>query len=98
MPTANLCTTLVLQKKKNTGGENKENEDNITTVILKVDMHCDGCASKMVKYLRDFQGLLPKSPLFSIFTAFYGSISDVVYTLYRYLRFHRDFNVDSVIF
>ncbi|KAG4985515.1 hypothetical protein JHK84_033453 [Glycine max] len=46
----------MLQKKKN--GNNKENEDNTTTtVVLKVQMHCDGCASKIIKHLRAFQGV-----------------------------------------
>ncbi|KAK7262265.1 hypothetical protein RJT34_29831 [Clitoria ternatea] len=48
-------------KKKTNSGENnnnKENEDsNATTVVLKVDMHCDGCASKIIRHLRAFQGV-----------------------------------------
>ncbi|KAL2332006.1 hypothetical protein Fmac_019587 [Flemingia macrophylla] len=28
-----------------------------TTVVFKVDMHCDGCASKIVKCIRGFQGV-----------------------------------------
>ncbi|TKY67177.1 Copper-transporting ATPase 2 [Spatholobus suberectus] len=45
--------------KKKTGGgnSNKESEDNTTTVVLKVDMHCDGCAAKIIKHLRGFQGV-----------------------------------------
>ena len=49
---------MMLQKKKNGGGNgnNKENEDSTITVVLKVEMHCDGCASKIIKHLRCFQG------------------------------------------
>ncbi|KAG4387166.1 hypothetical protein JHK82_031303 [Glycine max] len=50
---------MMLQKKKNGGGNgnNKENEDSTITVVLKVEMHCDGCASKIIKHLRCFQGV-----------------------------------------
>ncbi|RDX99524.1 Heavy metal-associated isoprenylated plant protein 3, partial [Mucuna pruriens] len=49
---------LVLQKKKTGGGNsNKENEDGNATVVLKVDMHCDGCTAKILKHLHAFQGV-----------------------------------------
>lgn len=39
-------------QKKKTNAEN-----NNTTVVLKVDMHCEGCASKIIRCLRAFQGV-----------------------------------------
>ncbi|KAL9296790.1 hypothetical protein ACSQ67_022686 [Phaseolus vulgaris] len=45
-------------KKKTGGGNgNKENQDAATTVVLKLDFHCDGCASKIIRHLRSFQGV-----------------------------------------
>ncbi|BAT90522.1 heavy metal-associated isoprenylated plant protein 3-like [Vigna umbellata] len=45
-------------KKKSGGGNgNKENEDGTTTVVLKIDFHCDGCASKITRHLRSLQGV-----------------------------------------
>ncbi|XP_061356942.1 heavy metal-associated isoprenylated plant protein 3-like isoform X2 [Gastrolobium bilobum] len=46
--------------KKDEGGNNeKEQKQTLTptTVVLKVDMHCDGCASKIVRCLRGFEGV-----------------------------------------
>ncbi|KAG5403553.1 hypothetical protein IGI04_009672 [Brassica rapa subsp. trilocularis] len=40
--------------KRDGGGEKKTAS---ITVVLKVDMHCDGCASKLVKSVRAFQGV-----------------------------------------
>lgn len=48
-------------KKKggdNDGGNKKKNETTSITVVLKVDMHCEGCASRIVKCVRSFQGLI----------------------------------------
>jgi len=51
---------MVLQKKKSGGGNgNKENENGTTTVVLKLDFHCDGCASKITRHLRALQGFIP---------------------------------------
>lgn len=51
---------MMLQKKIHSdGGENHDagkKDDTTTTVVLKVDMHCEGCASKIVKNLRAFKG------------------------------------------
>ncbi|XP_027347616.1 heavy metal-associated isoprenylated plant protein 3-like [Abrus precatorius] len=45
-------------KKKTAGGNNnKENQDTNSTFVLKLDMHCDGCASKIIRHLRAFQGV-----------------------------------------
>ncbi|XP_028808120.1 LOW QUALITY PROTEIN: heavy metal-associated isoprenylated plant protein 3 [Neltuma alba] len=53
------------QKKKtqNDGQTNEKNdaakkgETTPATVVLKVDLHCDGCASKITRFLRCFQGV-----------------------------------------
>ncbi|TXG73794.1 hypothetical protein EZV62_002373 [Acer yangbiense] len=46
------------QKEKKDGGENKkEAEKGPLTVVLKVDMHCEGCASKIVRCVRAFDGV-----------------------------------------
>ncbi|KAI3461393.1 hypothetical protein Pfo_018056 [Paulownia fortunei] len=46
------------QKKE---GENKKKENgggkNNVTVVLKADLHCDGCASKIIKCIRSFDGV-----------------------------------------
>ncbi|POO01151.1 Heavy metal-associated domain containing protein [Trema orientale] len=45
-------------KKKNNGdGGEKKKEENSITVVLKIDMHCEGCASKIVKTVRGFDGV-----------------------------------------
>lgn len=48
------------EKKKKEGGdaEKKKDEKGPITVVLKVDMHCEGCASKIVKCVRGFEGTL----------------------------------------
>lgn len=43
--------------KKKTDNNAGKKDDNNSTVVLKVDMHCEGCASKIIKYLRAFQGV-----------------------------------------
>ncbi|KAK7261311.1 hypothetical protein RIF29_27620 [Crotalaria pallida] len=55
---------------KNDDNNNKKLKDVTTkkdetpvTVIMKVDMHCDGCASKIIRCLRGFQALEMKSNL-----------------------------------
>ncbi|XP_004506054.1 heavy metal-associated isoprenylated plant protein 3-like [Cicer arietinum] len=40
----------------NNGGKKEENNNNNTTV-LKVAMHCDGCASKIIKHLHSIKGV-----------------------------------------
>ncbi|CAA7027751.1 unnamed protein product [Microthlaspi erraticum] len=50
-------------EKKEDGGGAKNNDSAAEkktasiTVVLKVDMHCEGCASRIVKCVRDFQGV-----------------------------------------
>jgi len=59
---------VVLQKKKTGGGNgNKENQDGTTTVVLKLDFHCDGCASKITRHLRAFQGFFSLFRSYSMF-------------------------------
>ncbi|KAL1544114.1 heavy metal-associated isoprenylated plant protein 3-like [Salvia divinorum] len=38
-------------------GEKKEKENGEVTVVLKADFHCDGCASKVIKCIRSFDGV-----------------------------------------
>ncbi|BFG34497.1 hypothetical protein CerSpe_207710 [Prunus speciosa] len=44
------------EKNSGAGGEKKK-EDGPITIVLKVDMHCEGCATKIVKTVKDFQGV-----------------------------------------
>ncbi|XP_050373255.1 heavy metal-associated isoprenylated plant protein 3 [Argentina anserina] len=45
-------------KKGGDGAEQKKKEDNNPiTVVLKIDMHCDGCTSKIVKTIKAFDGV-----------------------------------------
>lgn len=49
------------QQKQKEGVENKKKENgggknNITTVVLKADLHCEGCVSKVLKCIRSFDG------------------------------------------
>ncbi|XP_062082195.1 heavy metal-associated isoprenylated plant protein 3 [Humulus lupulus] len=43
--------------KKNGDGGEKKKDDSPITVVLKVDMHCEGCASKIVKTVKAFDGV-----------------------------------------
>ncbi|KAL5565774.1 hypothetical protein UlMin_028938 [Ulmus minor] len=46
------------KKKKNDGdGGDKKKEDSPMTVVLKIDMHCEGCASKYRKTVLGFEGV-----------------------------------------
>ncbi|CAN7114671.1 unnamed protein product [Brassica rapa subsp. narinosa] len=49
-----FCLSEQNNNKRDGGGEKKTAS---ITVVLKVDMHCDGCASKLVKSVRAFQGV-----------------------------------------
>jgi hypothetical protein len=58
-----------MQKKKSGGGgggdgAEKKKEEGPVTVVLKIDMHCEGCASKIVKTLKGFQGNNTPFPTF----------------------------------
>ncbi|KAL0460731.1 UNVERIFIED_CONTAM: Heavy metal-associated isoprenylated plant protein 3 [Sesamum latifolium] len=54
------------KNKKNSEGEQKDGENkkkengggkNNVTVVLKADLHCEGCASKVIKCIRSFDGV-----------------------------------------
>ncbi|KAL0390558.1 UNVERIFIED_CONTAM: Heavy metal-associated isoprenylated plant protein 3 [Sesamum calycinum] len=66
------------KNKKNNEGEQKEGENkkkengggkNNVTVVLKADLHCQGCASKVIKCIRSFDGRF-KNFASSIFLGF----------------------------
>ncbi|CAB4282720.1 unnamed protein product [Prunus armeniaca] len=44
------------EKNSGAGGEKKK-EDGPIPIVLKVDMHCEGCATKIVKCVKDIQGV-----------------------------------------
>ncbi|KAF5770401.1 putative heavy metal-associated domain, HMA, heavy metal-associated domain superfamily [Helianthus annuus] len=44
------------QKPADAGGE-KKSDGGPTTVVLKLDLHCDGCAKKIKKSVRHFEGV-----------------------------------------
>lgn len=43
------------EKKKDEGGKGKK-DDGPITVVLKVDMHCEGCARKVRHAIKGFEG------------------------------------------
>ncbi|CAH8362362.1 unnamed protein product [Eruca vesicaria subsp. sativa] len=45
------------KENKGDGGGGGEKKTASVTVVLKIDMHCEGCASKIVKCVRTFQGV-----------------------------------------
>ncbi|XP_022753877.1 heavy metal-associated isoprenylated plant protein 3-like [Durio zibethinus] len=49
----------MLQKKSanKKGGDGEKNEKGSLTIVLKVDCLCEGCATKILKYIRDFEGV-----------------------------------------
>lgn len=49
-------------EKKNEGkGGDKKEGGGITTVVLKMDLHCEGCGSKVVKSVKKLDGMLAVS-------------------------------------
>ncbi|XP_009789883.1 heavy metal-associated isoprenylated plant protein 3-like [Nicotiana sylvestris] len=42
-------------KNKNEGGENKG--DSTATIVLKLDLHCEGCAKKVRRFIRHTEGV-----------------------------------------
>jgi hypothetical protein len=44
------------KENKETNNNNKEDETKATKVVMKVDMHCEGCSSKIVKCIYGFEG------------------------------------------
>jgi len=59
------------QKKENGEGEKKKKEAGPIPVVLKIPMHCDGCADKIKRRVRGFEGIslsdLSKSCAFFIY-------------------------------
>jgi hypothetical protein len=47
----------VEEKKDNGGGEKKNKESNPNAAVFKIDMHCEGCATKIVRCVKDFEGI-----------------------------------------
>ncbi|KAK7823267.1 heavy metal-associated isoprenylated plant protein 3 [Quercus suber] len=45
------------EKKDNGGGEKKNKDSNSLTAVYKIDMHCEGCATKIKRCVKDFQGV-----------------------------------------
>ncbi|KAK9733374.1 hypothetical protein RND81_04G063600 [Saponaria officinalis] len=45
------------KEKKNDEGEKKNDDGGVITVVLKLDMHCEGCAKKVRKSIRNFPGV-----------------------------------------
>ncbi|MBA0745277.1 hypothetical protein Gogos_007855 [Gossypium gossypioides] len=53
------CSLSMLQKKSGNkkGGDGDKKEKGSLTVVLKVDCLCEGCASKILKCVREFEGV-----------------------------------------
>ncbi|KAK9999407.1 hypothetical protein SO802_019010 [Lithocarpus litseifolius] len=45
------------EKKDNGGGEKKNKDSNSLTAVYKIDMHCEGCATKIKRCVKDFEGV-----------------------------------------
>lgn len=41
---------------KSAGGGKNGDVDGITTILLKLDWHCEECAEKVRRYVGDFEG------------------------------------------
>jgi hypothetical protein len=50
------------KKKEEDGGDGKK-KASPGVVVLRVDLHCDGCARKVVKAIRAAQGIITPPPL-----------------------------------
>lgn len=60
-----LFFQAVQKKKKNDNEKNgdgegggKKKEDIPFTIVLKIDMHCEGCANKITKCVKGFEGMM----------------------------------------
>lgn len=47
-----------IKKKEGGDAEKKKDEKSPLNVVLKVEIHCEGCASKIIKCVRDFEGYI----------------------------------------
>lgn len=56
------------EEKKEGGGKKQENMS-LVAVLLKIDLHCDGCADKLMKIIRSLPGLS-----LSVSFCFYNSV------------------------
>lgn len=72
----------LMQKKKKTDakeGDNKKNDNGggkgNVTVVLKADLHCDGCATKVIKCILSFDGR--NLCLFSLLLCMHGKYSSI---------------------
>ncbi|OVA18012.1 Heavy metal-associated domain [Macleaya cordata] len=45
------------KKEEKKGEDGGKKDDGIITVVLKVDMHCDGCAKKVLRSIKRFEGV-----------------------------------------
>ena len=54
------CSLSMLQKKNGNkkGGDGEKKEKGSITVVFKVDCLCEGCATKILKYIHDFEGII----------------------------------------
>lgn len=54
-------------EKKAGADAGAKKDDGMTTVVLKLDMHCEGCAKKVKRAVRSFDGIpyIPNSFTFS---------------------------------
>lgn len=52
-----VCAQLQKNEKKKKEGEKKADGPPVT-VVLKLDLHCEGCANKVKRSIRHFQGII----------------------------------------
>ena len=71
------------EKKNGDGGEKKE--DNPITVVLKIDVHCEGCASKIKKFVNGLEGIY--RPICKIFLCIFSDIFPCFWVESSVLRF-----------
>lgn len=72
-------------EKKNGDGEEKKKEDNPITVVLKIDVHCEGCASKIKKFVNGLEGIY--RPICKIFLCIFSDIFPCFWVESSVLRF-----------
>lgn len=50
------CCGLQKKNKSSDGGEQKNGGGDSITVVLKADLHCEGCVSKIYKTINSYDG------------------------------------------